>query len=158
MPYGFVLIKEIPEHWDKVREMLIEYTDVEKKMETLRSTGAVLLSWYKCFGWADFIAVVWSPNIECIKTWITKFRDDVKSTVDNKSAPLTTTIIGIHEKEESKELEVRLFENLIKQYSKEDDYKDKIISEFNVARFKAFLDEHKKDVEEILNILYKKCK
>lgn len=157
LPYGFVLIKEIPEHWEVVKEMLEEYTFSERGIEKFKDTGVILLDWYRCFGWADFIAIVWSPNVERIKEWIIKFRDDVKSRVGG--VPLTTTIIGIHE-DEHKEMksDIDILKKIIEKHEREiiDEYTDIIRGEFNIERLKKFLRSRVEKLEKIKKILEEK--
>ena len=169
MPYGFVLIKEIPEHWDIVRETLNEYTPLaEKGLEVFKKTGAILLEWYRCFGWADFIAVVWSPNVECIKDWIIDFRDCISRKVQEKQeeqkeqmpptalAPLTTTVIGIVEDEHKiftsdiNILKDIFFKEILKELEDKSEVEyENVLVKFNAKRFMMLLEAKERNIKAI---------
>ena len=113
MPFGIVLIREVPEHWIEVQNVLKELSLYspdgvgDKVEEFFNETKAVLLRWFRSFGWSDFIGIIWASNVESIKEWVIKFRDRCEEKIKEKEKgkikiikkPLTTTIICIDEGE-----------------------------------------------------------
>ena len=162
MPYGIVLIKEVPEHWRAIARIFNSVSlKSDNGIKMFKKTNTALLGWYRCFGWADFIALVWSPNVECIKNWVIEFRDyvDTEIKTNNKpKVPITTTIICVAEDElKNRRNEFRYFINNIEKIIYEDNIEnvdfDEVIEEFNIARLKNFLEKLKKDIDEALEIL-----
>lgn len=107
MTYGLVLIKGN----SGKRDTTLKYLENLKDNKTFIKKFGTVTEVFISFGWPDFIIIIKSINIECLKSGIVELREKLEKTGDN----IETSTIVCSTKNDIEEVTKKIGESIQKQ-------------------------------------------
>jgi len=92
MPRAVVMIRGSPDSAleidQKLQRLLFDPGFIQK-------TGCVVETYFRSFGWPDFVAALWGPSLDLIRAAVIEIRERCRHGKNGSICPSTSSIVGV---------------------------------------------------------------